>query len=238
MAESRTGPKFGVLDTQLSTAISAPALLRAPQLCLNHSQEPYEWVDADLGVLWIESEQILHLKVCPNFGPVQGSAIYLIWYHQLTQGYFFTCICLNLDCSLLTGLPSFERWQQDVRHAVLQRIGVAHSGYRDATIPVEESISHVCADLRRRRYLQQPHVAVDYMTSVTGESLHPDLVNSDILAKKNYERFKARMLGEKTRSDYIEPSDKSVEKLSKAEMVGALVAKITSTTHGVEESIG
>ena len=94
---------------------------------------------------------------------------------------------------------------------------MAHSGYRDATIPVEESISHVCADLRRRRYLQQPHVAVDYMTSVTGESLHPDLVNFDILAKKNYERFKARMLGEKTRSDYIEPSDKSVEKLSKAE---------------------
>ena len=186
-----------------------------------------EWVDADLGVLWIESEQILHLKVgCLNFGPVQGSAIYLIWYHQLTEGYFFTCICLNLDCSLLTGLPSFERWQQatrcsdlpqDVRHVVLQRTGVAHSGYRDATIPVEESISHVCADLRRRRYLQQPHVAVDYMTSVTGEFLHPDLVNFDILAKKNYERFKARMLGEKTRSDYIEPSDKSVEKLSKAE---------------------
>ena len=179
---------------------------------------------------------------CPNFGPVQGSAIYLIWYHQLTQGYFFTCICLNLDCSLLTDLPSFERWHQatrcsdlpqDVRHAVLQRTGVAHSGYRDATMPVEESISHVCSDLRRRRYLQQPHVAVDYMTSVTGESLHPDLVNFDILAKKNYERFKARMLGEETRSGYIEPSDKSVEKLSKAEMVGALVAKITSTTHGV-----
>ena len=46
------------------------------------------------------------------------------------------------------------------------------------------------------------------------------------------------MLGEETRSDYIEPSDKSVEKLSKAEVVGALVAKITSTTHGVEDSIG
>ena len=39
---------------------------------------------------------------------------------------------------------------QDIQHAVLQRTGVAHSGYRDATIPVEESISHVCADLRRR----------------------------------------------------------------------------------------
>ena len=34
-------------------------------------------VDADLGVLWIESEQILHLKVgCPNFSPGRGSVIY------------------------------------------------------------------------------------------------------------------------------------------------------------------
>ena len=46
------------------------------------------------------------------------------------------------------------------------------------------------------------------------------------------------MLGEETRRDYIESSGESVEKLSKAEMVGALVAKITSTAHGVEESIG
>ena len=74
------------------------------------------------------------------------------------------------------------------------------------------------------------------MTSVTGESLHPDLVNFDILAKQNYERFKARMLGEETLMQrlYIEPSDESVEKLSKAEMVDALKAKITSTTSGVE----
>ena len=43
---------------------------------------------------------------------------------------------------------------------------------------------------------------------------------------------------EETRSDYIEASDESVEKLSKAEMVDALMAKIFSTIHGVEESIG
>ena len=50
---------------------------RTSQSCLNHSQEPCEWVDADLGILWVESEQILHLKVgSPNFGPVRGSAIY------------------------------------------------------------------------------------------------------------------------------------------------------------------
>ena len=36
-----------------------------------------EWVDADLGALWIESEQMLLLKVgCLNFGPVRGSATY------------------------------------------------------------------------------------------------------------------------------------------------------------------
>ena len=30
-----------------------------------------------LGVLWIESEQILHLNIgCLNFGPVRDSAIY------------------------------------------------------------------------------------------------------------------------------------------------------------------
>ena len=147
-----------------------------------------------LGVLWIESEQILHLKVgCPNFGSVQGSAIYLIWYHQLTQGYFFTCICLNLDCSLLTGLPSFEQWQQatrcsdlpqDVRHAVLQRTGVAHSGYRDATIPVEESISHVCADLRRRISSAAARGSRLHDQRDRRVSSHPDLVNFDILAKK------------------------------------------------------
>ena len=37
-----------------------------------------------------------------------------------------------------------------------------------------------------------PYVAVDFMTRVTGEFLHPDLVNFDILAKQNYEYFKAR----------------------------------------------
>ena len=36
-------------------------------------------VDADLGVLCVESEQILHLKAgCPDFGPVWGSASYPI----------------------------------------------------------------------------------------------------------------------------------------------------------------
>ena len=44
---------------------------------------PCEWVDADLGVLWEESEQILHLKIgCPNFGPVRGSATHVLTYLQ------------------------------------------------------------------------------------------------------------------------------------------------------------
>ena len=34
-------------------------------------------VDADLAVLRVESEQILHLKVgCLKFSPIQGSVIY------------------------------------------------------------------------------------------------------------------------------------------------------------------
>ena len=36
---------------------------RKSRSCLNHSQEPCEWAHGDLGVLWIEYEQILHLKV-------------------------------------------------------------------------------------------------------------------------------------------------------------------------------
>ena len=36
---------------------------RISQSCLNHSQEPCEWADADLEVLGVESEQILYLKV-------------------------------------------------------------------------------------------------------------------------------------------------------------------------------
>ena len=73
MAESRKGPKFG--HPTFNCNICSSFTQRTSQLYLNHSQEPCEWVDADLGVL-IESEQILHLKVdCPNFGPVRGSAM-------------------------------------------------------------------------------------------------------------------------------------------------------------------
>ena len=34
---------------------------------------PSKWVDADLAVLWVESEHKLHLKVdCLNFGSIQN----------------------------------------------------------------------------------------------------------------------------------------------------------------------
>ena len=75
MAQSRTGPKFG--HSTFNCNICSSFTQRTSQLCLNYSQEPCEWVDADLGVLWIESDQILHWKVgCPNFSPVRGSTIY------------------------------------------------------------------------------------------------------------------------------------------------------------------
>ena len=90
---------------------------------------------------------------------------------------------------------------------------MAHSAYKVATIPVEESIGHVLADPRRRRYLGQPHVAIDYMTSVTGEFLQPDLLNFDVLTLNNCGFSKARTLGEDTRMlwFYIEPSDECRE---------------------------
>ena len=77
MAESQTGLKFGHQTFNCNSCFSFTQ--RTSQSCLNHSQHPCEWVDADLGVLWVESEQILILQLkvgCPNFGPVQGSAIY------------------------------------------------------------------------------------------------------------------------------------------------------------------
>ena len=57
MSESQTGLNS---DTQFSTAIPICSSFtqRTSLLCLNHLQKPCEWVDADLGVLWVESEQI------------------------------------------------------------------------------------------------------------------------------------------------------------------------------------
>ena len=88
MTESRTGPKFR--HPTFNCNISCSSFTQRTSPCLNHSQEPCEWVDVDLGVLWVESEQIgtylLHLKVgCPNFVPFWGSAICPMW-PNLKQG--------------------------------------------------------------------------------------------------------------------------------------------------------
>ena len=41
-----------------------------------NAQEPCGQVDADPGVIWVESEQNLHLKVdCSNFGPAPNLVI-------------------------------------------------------------------------------------------------------------------------------------------------------------------
>ena len=55
MAESRIGPKFRQPTFNCNTCSSFTQ--RTSQSCLNHSQEPCEWVNADLGVLLVESEQ-------------------------------------------------------------------------------------------------------------------------------------------------------------------------------------
>ena len=46
MAESRTGPIFGHIIFNCNICCSFTQ--RTSQSCLNHSQEPCEWVDADL----------------------------------------------------------------------------------------------------------------------------------------------------------------------------------------------
>ena len=61
MAESQTGTKFG--HPTFNCNVCSSFAQRTSQSCFNHSQEPCEWVNADLWVLWVESEQILHLKV-------------------------------------------------------------------------------------------------------------------------------------------------------------------------------
>ena len=74
MAESRTGLKFG----HTTFKFQLQYLLQLHSKNLTITLESCEWVDANLGVLWVESEQILHLIVgCPNFDPVRGLAIYL-----------------------------------------------------------------------------------------------------------------------------------------------------------------
>ena len=85
MAESWTGLKFG--HPTFNCNICSSFTQRTSQSCMNYSQEPCdcEWVDIDFGVLWVKSEQKLHLKVgCPNFSTVRGSAIYPI-YSDSTQ---------------------------------------------------------------------------------------------------------------------------------------------------------
>ena len=80
-AESRTGPEFE--QPTFNCNICSNFTHITSRACLNHSQEPCEWVDADLGVLWVESGQELHSNVgCSNFGPIRDSAIYSTYLPQ------------------------------------------------------------------------------------------------------------------------------------------------------------
>ena len=152
---------------------------------------------------------------------------------------------MSRGCSIPTGLLTIEQWRQasrcsdrlrDVRETVLRRCAAQQPSFHDSSIDVSASADHVRADLRCRRYLLDPHVEVPYLTGVAGEYLHPDLVNFDILARENYSAFKSRMLGEDTapRRLCVEPSDDSVERLTKAQLIEALAAHISASTHGAE----
>ena len=68
---------------------------------------------------------------------------------------------------------------------MLKRCAVNQEDFKDTAIPIADSINHVRADMRRRRYLIAPQSSVTYLTGVAGEFLHPDFVNVDILARAN-----------------------------------------------------
>ena len=74
---------------------------RTSRSCLNHSQEPCEWIAADLRVLLVESEQKLHLKVGhSNFSPVQDFShlpTYLAKY--LSNNFFVTNLFIGISLS-------------------------------------------------------------------------------------------------------------------------------------------
>ena len=114
-------------------------------------------------------------------------------------------------------------------------VGVLHNSHH-SMIAASTSRRAPITCVPTRRYLLDPHVEVPYLTGVAGEYLHPDLVNFDILARENYSAFKSRMLGEDTapRRLCVEPSDDSVERLTKAQLIEALAAHISASTHGAE----
>ena len=105
MAESRTGPKFGHPPFNCNRYL-LQLYSKNLTIVFELSQEPCEWVDADLGVRWVESEQILHLKVgCLSFGPVRGSAIY--------PTHFWMVKCHSIWNSVSKN-GAFQKWNEQL----------------------------------------------------------------------------------------------------------------------------
>ena len=73
---------------------------------LPHSLQRGVPTDADLSIPWVESEQILHLKLgCPNFVPVQGLAI-----HPINTANNSKLTCLT---HLLQAQTNSNQWMND-----------------------------------------------------------------------------------------------------------------------------
>ena len=101
MADSRTGPRLGHPTFNRNISICSRFTQRTSESYLNHSREPCEWVDADLGVQWVKAEQILHVKVgCPNFGPVWGSAFYPHYFNMKLTPFWNW-----LPCNMIHTIP-------------------------------------------------------------------------------------------------------------------------------------
>ena len=119
---------------------------------------------------------------------------------------------------------------------MLARCGVGDTSYNEYAIPLHDSVDKVRAELRQTEYLLKPRESVEYLWSITGVYLHPDLVNFDMAALGNYHAFKAEMSGGSEMTSvkvYVLPDD-SIDLLTKAELVKCLTA-LVSTSYSSQE---
>lgn len=123
---------------------------------------------------------------------------------------------------------------------MLARCGVGDASYNEYAIPLHDSMDKVRAELRQTEYLLKPHESVEYLRSITGVYLHPDLVNFDMAALGNYHAFKAEMAGGSEMTSvkvYVLPDDDSIDLLTKAELVKRLTASVSTSYSGQEREV-
>ena len=150
---------------------------------------------------------------------------------------------------MFAGQPSPAQWQhaarcgdrlEGIKEEVLGRCGVTSKTYNEYAIPQVASTDRIRAELRCSGYVGKPNEAVEYLQGISGEYLHPEMVNFDVAAKDNYAAFKEQLCGrtsERMTRVCILPDDDSVQRLTKAELVQRLESAITSSYSGNERDM-